>query len=316
MGVIHKREILMKRNVGLIAAGAESAVSVEPLKEIAKKTTIDPREINLCGGLDFSRLPEKNLGPVSKPRTRTFQIIVRQSALNKVHTHGDKTPDIEVCGVMVGDVYHDEAGPFLLIEDIIIGKAAKGSVGQVTFTSDTWQQIQTDMDANHPKKRIVGWYHTHPGHGIFLSDMDLFLHDNFFSMPWQAALVYDPQQVEDGMFGWHLGGADRSNYLVEADEAPTAYGPKDAKVRQKVEVMQPQAEPAAPAATAAIKPQTTLQAIVAAEERCGPHPVTRAFLAAMSLGLFIVMGYLLGNFIIDLHIKLPPFPFHLPFFNR
>ena len=48
------------------------------------------------------------------------------------------------------------------------------------------------MDAEHSEERIVGWYHTHPGFGIFLSGMDLFIQDHFFNLPWQVAFVYDP----------------------------------------------------------------------------------------------------------------------------
>jgi proteasome lid subunit RPN8/RPN11 len=299
----------------LIAAGAEIAAAHDPLgahraPTAAQAAALSERESNLCGGLDFSRLPSKILGPVSRTRSHQFQMIVRQTALNHVHAHGDETPNVEVCGVMVGDVYRDQTGPFVLIEEVVEGRSANGSVGQVTFTADTWQHIQSVMDAKHPGKKIVGWYHTHPGHGIFLSDMDLFLHKNFFSMPWQAAMVYDPQQAEDGIFGWHRGaGADRADMVIEADTAATPFGPRDMRSGEKRHVPTPEEIAAKDAAEAA-------EAAEALKDmRCGRHPIIKLFLATMSLGLFVVMGYLLGNLIIDLHIKLPPLPFKLPFFH-
>ncbi|MCA1557569.1 MAG: hypothetical protein LC731_03400, partial [Acidobacteria bacterium] len=53
--------------------------------------------------------------------------------------------------------------------------------------------------------RIVGWYHTHPRFGIFLSEMDVFIQKNFFSEPWQTAFVLDPVQRTEGFFIWSHG---------------------------------------------------------------------------------------------------------------
>ena len=109
--------------------------------------------------------------------------------LKRIYAHGDIDPRTEICGVLVGEVYQDGAGPYLLVDDVVEGLASHGSAGQVTFTPETWQHIQMEMDAKHPDRRIVGWYHTHPGHGIFLSEMDMFIHQSFFNLPWQTAFV-------------------------------------------------------------------------------------------------------------------------------
>src|SRR5207244_1370502 len=53
--------------------------------------------------------------------------------------------------------------------------------------------------------RIVGWYHSHPDFGIFLSDRDCFIHENFFSGPGQVAYVFDPVRDLEGMFAWQNG---------------------------------------------------------------------------------------------------------------
>jgi hypothetical protein len=46
----------------------------------------------------------------------------------------------------------------------------------------------------------VGWYHTHPRMGIFLSGYDTWLHDHFFPHPWQVALVVEPHTGAGGFF--------------------------------------------------------------------------------------------------------------------
>ena len=36
------------------------------------------------------------------------------------------------------------------------------------------------VKAEYPDKKIVGWQHTHPGYGIFLSSYDIFIQENFY----------------------------------------------------------------------------------------------------------------------------------------
>ena len=38
-----------------------------------------------------------------------------------------------------------------------------------TYTHDSWEEITRERDRLHPDLDIVGWYHTHPDFGIFLS---------------------------------------------------------------------------------------------------------------------------------------------------
>jgi proteasome lid subunit RPN8/RPN11/LysM repeat protein len=45
-------------------------------------------------------------------------------------------------------------------------------------------------------EEIVGWAHTHPGFGVFLSNFDKEQHQRFFPLPWQVAYVMDTQAQE------------------------------------------------------------------------------------------------------------------------
>jgi len=248
---------------------------------------------NVSGGVDFSRLQPLEVGQINGPRTASFQTIIRQSALNRVRVHGDSSPRAEVCGVLVGDLYRDKTGPFLLVQHIIEGQASTSSAGQVTFTADTWQHIQLLMDKQYPDLRIVGWYHTHPGHGIFLSDMDVFLHESFFGLPWQTALVYDPRSGEEGLFGAHQGQSHAVEYRTEADEAPLEGSIRPASSAAKAE--------AAPAS--AVKPGS-LNPVYRSKTRWWAS-LGRFFLAIIGLVLFTVMGALLGLMIRMQHFEMP-----------
>lgn len=125
--------------------------------------------------------------------------VVLQSVINEIKKHGRSSMHAEVCGVLVGLLCWD-GGPYLLVDGCIEGRHASHQSGSVTFTSETWDYIHDELAAKYSGKIIVGWYHTHPGFGIFLSNMDAFIHENFFSFPWEPAYVFDPQAETDGFF--------------------------------------------------------------------------------------------------------------------
>ena len=195
-------------------------------------TSLSPAEQDLSAiKIGEWGMREFPLGPRDHPTRR--QVIFKQSVLNDIREHGRGAPDVEVCGVLVGNVYRDDHGPYLHVEAVIRGAHAAGRTAQVTFTSETWDHINDELEQHHPGRRILGWYHTHPGFGIFLSEMDLFIHNNFFPEPWQVAYVYDPKADEDGLFLWKKGAATRGDYLIDPDTVsadppkvkPTGEGP-------------------------------------------------------------------------------------------
>lgn len=121
------------------------------------------------------------------------------SVLQRIRQHARTSMDAEICGVLLG---HAEPDGRVIIDECIRGEGASQGGAHVTFTQDTWQHIYKEKDSRFPDHAIVGWYHSHPGFGIFLSDYDLFIHRNFFGAPHQVAWVFDPHSDEEGCFGW------------------------------------------------------------------------------------------------------------------
>jgi len=131
--------------------------------------------------------------PEQQPRGTSEGEVLRQ-----IRQHARSNSKTEVCGVLIGE----ENGSGLKITARIAGLNAAQAGTYVTFTQDTWEHIYKIKDKDYPDERIVGWYHSHPGFGVFLSDHDTFIHKNFFSAPLQVAWVYDPHSDEEGCFGW------------------------------------------------------------------------------------------------------------------
>lgn len=173
----------------------------------------DPPDVRQVVAADW---PSGPFPPTSAPRGDGFQVVFRRSVLEAIRQHGEELPDLEVCGVLVGNVLHDDGGAFLYVQACIRGEHADSRSAQVTFKAETWIHIHERMD-QYPGQRILGWYHTHPDFGIFLSPADLYIHENFFNLAWQIAYVLDPVRSEDGMFLWRGGKASDESFLVEED---------------------------------------------------------------------------------------------------
>ncbi len=97
--------------------------------------------------------------PVAEQRGTGVQIVVRQSVLHEIYRHGQSTIEVEICGVLVGNTYRDELGAFVYVTASIRGAHAQSLNAQVTFTAETWQHIQAELDRDHAGLRILGWYH-------------------------------------------------------------------------------------------------------------------------------------------------------------
>ncbi len=128
-------------------------------------------------------------------------VLISGEVLRQIRQHARSSSKTEVCGVLIGN--DDPNGNNKIkVAACIPGLNAAQAGTHVTFTQDTWEHIYRIKDADFPDERIVGWYHSHPGFGVFLSDHDTFIHKNFFSSPLQVAWVYDPHSDEEGCFGW------------------------------------------------------------------------------------------------------------------
>src|ERR1044071_6909776 len=134
-----------------------------------------------------------------KVRVSTQPVVVMEAEVaRKIRQHARTSMKTEVCGVLIGYTEHER----MTVEACIQGINAAQGGAHVTFTQDTWEHIYKIKDKDYPDQKIVGWYHSHPGFGVFLSEHDLFIQQNFFSNPQQVAWVYDPHTDEEGCFGW------------------------------------------------------------------------------------------------------------------
>ncbi len=145
-----------------------------------------------------------------------FRIFIDEAVFDQIIARGNAELDREVGGVLVGEVRRDDAGPYIHIDASIDALHADEKAAELTFTHKTWDHINRELDDKHKNKTVVGWWHTHPGFGVFLSDRDQFIHQSFFNLPFQIAFVYDPRSKDHGTFTWQRGELRRARlYWVD-----------------------------------------------------------------------------------------------------
>ncbi|MDR3638341.1 MAG: Mov34/MPN/PAD-1 family protein [Isosphaeraceae bacterium] len=153
-------------------------------------------------------------GPIDLP------IFLDRLAADAIERHALRDTSVELGGILLGkECLDDETGtPFVWVTKSLEAKHYENTQASFTYTHDSWEEITRERDCLHPDLDIVGWYHTHPDFGVFLSSHDLFIHRNFFAQPLQVAYVVDPIRQTRGFFQWRDGRVDQlGGFFLSAD---------------------------------------------------------------------------------------------------
>ena len=145
--------------------------------------------------------------PLAESGGAAVDILLDEAPLRAMQAHALSSLDREVAGVMIGRQPEKQPdGRYVVhVIDSIIAKHTVMQGASVTYTPESWRYMTDTLWERYPDESavIVGWYHTHPGFGIFLSGMDLFIHQNFFTQIWHVAYVLDPRARSSGFFAWN-----------------------------------------------------------------------------------------------------------------
>jgi proteasome lid subunit RPN8/RPN11 len=138
-------------------------------------------------------------------------IYVDVDVMLELETHALENVDVELGGVLLGEQLTDADGkPFVVVRDSLRAEHYHATRGSFKFTHETWEAITRQREQFLHPLEMVGWYHTHPGWGVFLSDMDMFICRHFFDRPLDVALVIDPIRDDRGWFAWTSDGLQRN----------------------------------------------------------------------------------------------------------
>lgn len=160
-----------------------------------------------------TQLPEnalpQNILPMGERVEEDKNIYISQHVYREIRKFTKNKTQNESGGVLMGTVIREFGKTNILISGFIEAKHCEATPTTLTFTHDTWEFIHKEADKRFPGKKILGWIHTHPNFGIFLSEYDKFIHTNFFSEENQIAYVVDPIQRIEGFYFWINGKLER-----------------------------------------------------------------------------------------------------------
>jgi proteasome lid subunit RPN8/RPN11 len=130
-----------------------------------------------------------------------FTVAVYESVLEALLDYSEQDLQRECGGFLIGGLTW-EPRRVVAVRHFLPAVEARSRSASLTFTHATWSAMTRTVSERFPDESVVGWHHTHPGLGVFLSGYDLFIHRHFFKEAWQIAVVVDPRQRELGFFQW------------------------------------------------------------------------------------------------------------------
>lgn len=138
----------------------------------------------------------------SEGEQRAVSVFFAPRAYVRVCAHAGSDLDNEVGGALVGRWRADSSTgrQYVVVEAAIRAQHTRHGSAFLTFTTESLVALHDEMERRYPTKELVGWYHTHPRMGVFLSGYDVWLHQHFFPEPWQVALVIEPYTRLGGFF--------------------------------------------------------------------------------------------------------------------
>lgn len=124
------------------------------------------------------------------------QVYISSLALLKMLKHGKAGIPLEVMGLMLGDYVDDYTVKCI----DVFAMPQSGTETSIEAIDEAFQAKMHEMLRQTGRNEIVvGWYHSHPGFGCFLSSVDVNTQKNFEQLnPRFVAVVVDPVQSVRG----------------------------------------------------------------------------------------------------------------------
>lgn len=146
-----------------------------------------------------------------------FEIVCSEDLMAKIEDHCFSSTKTEVGGFLVGKIENGKS----IVTHVLKAKHTANTQSQLTFTNKTWEAALAEMSEIGPEAALIGWFHSHPNFGVFLSDYDKFIQNEFFKVDGMITIVVDPI---NGKRGW----------FISLDKEVRPYAPEMDTKREKL----------------------------------------------------------------------------------
>jgi len=129
-------------------------------------------------------------------------VVITNYALQKIRA--EMSVPYEQIGLLIGELSNGQ----LMVTDAISGTSS-ASRSLSVLSPEVLAEVADDIVNNRIAGRIVGWYHSHLGSGIFMSPIDIETHSKLQQFSNQViALIVDTSVNQFGIFTYdpQLGG--------------------------------------------------------------------------------------------------------------
>lgn len=150
-------------------------------------------------------------------REEVMQALDRYSHLHSVGEQG---------GFLIGRKQElKSAEQYEVLVERFVPIPQRSGASRLVINQEHYDSVQAALKRSGGGEEIVGWAHTHPGFGVFLSSFDREQHERFFPEPWQIAYVMDNHTPERALYRMVDGEWKRlAGYYVLRDMAENEIG--------------------------------------------------------------------------------------------
>lgn len=123
--------------------------------------------------------------------TAPHPVKLKKKVLDEIRKHAQSAPN-EVAGLLLGSL----RGDTLLVNGVVTGEQVSSRT-HVTLEDEFLVRVASEYGRQGKRKSIVGWYHSHPDLGCFVSGTDFETQRRFQALfPDAVGLIIDPSPPE------------------------------------------------------------------------------------------------------------------------
>ena len=152
--------------------------------------------------MDNFKLPTnvRQIGSIESSGVGALRIYVEDYVFTFVHQFSQASASSERLGILVGKYIESENQPALFISGAIESKHTVQSPRGIEFSQSSNDYHTEMLDKYFPGLSIVGWIHSQPGYGTYLSNKNYSYHRESFTEAYQVFFVTDPAQRMDAFY--------------------------------------------------------------------------------------------------------------------
>lgn len=141
-------------------------------------------------------------------------VYMTETALDKAKAHfaSEAKKGLEAIGLLLGEVNSFNGRTYSFITEYITSKNNATSVS-VRFSEKAFSDLAFEINSVKTKF-VIGWAHSHPNYGCFLSSTDLRTQRKYFNQEYNIALVIDPIRGEKKFFKLKPNGYQEAEFVI------------------------------------------------------------------------------------------------------